>query len=84
MATKANKTPLPIEVIFSCQVCYKPIFEIYEDFESDRGFRDDNGSFSEQPVTKLWLADCCHLICGSHLEGGGLEITCIFVYSKSS
>ena len=61
----------PVEIIFSCQICYTPISEIYKDVELDKGFRDTHDAFSERTVTKLWLADCCHLMCGKHLEGGG-------------
>ena len=75
MPVNANDVPRPIEVIFSCQICYTPISEVYKDLEYDKGFRDKEGSFSEQPITRLWLADCCHVICGKHLEGGGNTVS---------
>ena len=69
---------LPVEIIFSCQVCHAPISEIYKTTESDKGFRDGSHEHanqadypSERPVTRLWLTECAHLFCGSHLEGGG-------------
>lgn len=70
-AHRKARLPLPIEVIFSCQVCNNPISEIYEEPDTDKGFRDSNGSSTEHPVTKLWLTECSHLTCGKHLEGGG-------------
>lgn len=70
--------PLPVEIIFSCQVCHSPISEIYRSPESDKGFRDGTQedvnqaeSPLERPVTRLWLTECAHLTCGKHLDGGG-------------
>ena len=71
MAKLNHKIPRPVEVIFSCQICYTPISEIYEEIDYDKGFRASNDSSSQQPVTKLWLGECCHLFCSKHLDGGG-------------
>ena len=73
MASQPRQRPLlPIEIILSCHICFKPISEIYRESESDKGFNDGTaGRDVERPVTKLWLTECTHLICGEHLEGGG-------------
>ena len=70
---------LPVEIIFSCQVCLATISEIYRDQDSDKGFRDrptdqedPADAPPEKPVTKLWLTECAHLTCAVHLEGGGM------------
>ncbi|KAI9717482.1 MAG: hypothetical protein M1828_007182 [Chrysothrix sp. TS-e1954] len=67
------RTLLPIEIILSCNVCCKPISEVYREADSDKGFSDGTaGRDVERQVTKLWLTECTHLTCGEHLEGGGV------------
>ena len=73
MTGTGHREILPVEVIFSCSICHSTLREIYENAELDKGFRDGNDSEqqNEQLVTKLWLVECSHLVCGKHLEGGG-------------
>ena len=59
-----------LDIIFSCHVCQATIAEIYESPERDRGFHHPKTS-AEQIVPNFWLADCGHLTCSKHLEGGG-------------
>lgn len=58
------------EIVFSCHICQATISDVYATLDNNHGFHsgsgDDNGV-----VTKLWIAECSHVMCGRHLEGGG-------------
>jgi len=65
--------PRPIEVILSCTCCQKTIAEVYQYAEGDKSFRHDSDNTTAQPVPKLWMTECAHLICSDHLGGGGWQ-----------
>ncbi|KAF2737262.1 hypothetical protein EJ04DRAFT_431119 [Polyplosphaeria fusca] len=61
----------PLDLIFSCCVCQATFSEIYEGTkESVHGLSDGINS-KERLVTKMYLANCCHVICSKHIDGGG-------------
>ncbi|QDS76470.1 hypothetical protein FKW77_004949 [Venturia effusa] len=61
----------PYEIVFSCSLCQKTITDLYTKPRSDKGL--STGSDGPETVaTKLWITDCGHVICGEHLEGGGV------------
>lgn len=62
--------PRPIEIIFSCAVCQATIREVYKRPENDKSLRGAASSDQEQSITKLWLTECAHLVCGKHFQGG--------------
>lgn len=64
--------PRPIDVIFNCILCNATLPDVYKDAELDKGFRDANDATHQEPVTRMWLAECTHFFCGRHLEGGGM------------
>lgn len=76
MATKhTSESPVTaLDVIFSCFICQKTLSEAYSDPESTKGFNDGRDSGHDAIVTKLWLTECAHLICGEHFEGGGKQL----------
>lgn len=56
------------EIIFSCGICQATVSDLYpsdaDDPHSHSG--DENGM-----GTKLWIANCVHIFCARHLDGGG-------------
>ena len=58
------------EIIFSCGICQKSPSEIYASPENNKGFHSGSGD-DDGMVTRLWLSECMHVICGKHLPGGG-------------
>lgn len=61
----------PLDVIFSCQVCTSTFSEVYAGHREDvRGFSDGINP-KERIATRLFLANCSHVFCSKHLEGGG-------------
>jgi len=71
MATASpSRLPDPVELIFSCTVCGATLDELYGQPQNERGF-NGSGISLDRPATKLWLAECTHLTCNEHLEGGG-------------
>ncbi|TKA65840.1 hypothetical protein B0A55_09121 [Friedmanniomyces simplex] len=76
MATKESSSDLNVEndlplelIILSCGVCQATLPEVYATKESNRGFHSDSGG-DNGVVTKLWIAECSHIMCGKHLPGG--------------
>lgn len=60
------------ELIFSCSICQATISEVYANPESNKGLRSASGEQQEDGiVTKMWIAECSHITCSKHLEGGG-------------
>lgn len=57
----------PFEIIFSCSICQATVRNVYHDSPRE-GLNDGrrNG-----PAPRLWLAECGHVSCGEHFEGGG-------------
>jgi hypothetical protein len=68
-SSSAQSLTLP-EVIFSCGICQATISEVYTTTESNKGFHNGSGD-DDGIVTRLWIAECSHVSCGKHLEGGG-------------
>lgn len=62
---------LPVEeIIFSCDICQKTVSELYANKESNQGFHSGSGD-DDGIVTKMWIANCSHITCATHLQGGG-------------
>lgn len=59
-----------VELVFSCSVCAATPSDVYKTSESNKGFHSGSGD-DDGLVTKFWIADCSHLTCSTHLEGGG-------------
>lgn len=61
----------PLNFIYACSICCASFADIYEGHrETVQGFSDGINP-KERLVTRLYLANCCHVFCGKHLEGGG-------------
>jgi hypothetical protein len=61
----------PLNFIYACSVCCYTLADVYEDQnETVRGLSDGINP-KDRIVTHLYLASCCHVFCGSHLDGGG-------------
>ncbi|KAG9190554.1 hypothetical protein G6011_08642 [Alternaria panax] len=61
----------PLNFIYACSVCCASFADVYEGHkETVRGL-SDGINLKERLVTRLYLANCCHVFCSSHLEGGG-------------
>lgn len=61
----------PLNFIYACSVCCYTLADVYEGHdETVQGFSDGINP-KDRLVTHLYLASCCHVFCGSHLEGGG-------------
>ncbi|KAK4496798.1 hypothetical protein PRZ48_012782 [Zasmidium cellare] len=68
--SSANEFDIPIEeIIFSCGICQATVSEIYAD--KDKVHALSSSGDESAIVPKLWIADCSHVFCGKHLEGGG-------------
>ena len=73
---KSGDTGIPLEeIVFSCGVCQATVSELYASKDSNLGFHSGSGN-DDGVVTKLWIADCSHITCAKHLEGGGKD-TCV-------
>ncbi|KAK5138392.1 hypothetical protein LTR08_003453 [Meristemomyces frigidus] len=67
---KGSGDDLPLEeIVFSCGICQATVSEVYASKDSNHGFHSGSGD-DDGVVTKLWIADCSHITCGKHLEGG--------------
>jgi hypothetical protein len=61
----------PLNFIYACSVCCYTLADVYDgQNETVRGLSDGINP-KNRLVTHLYLASCCHVFCGSHLEGGG-------------
>jgi hypothetical protein len=68
----------PLNFIYACSVCCYTFADVYEGHNKTvEGFSDGINP-KERLVTHLYLASCCHVFCGSHLEGGGEFRTDLF------
>ncbi|KAF2210392.1 hypothetical protein CERZMDRAFT_99455 [Cercospora zeae-maydis SCOH1-5] len=57
------------EIIFSCGVCQATVSELYPaNVDNPNSHSDTDDGMG----VKLWIADCVHVFCGRHLEGGGV------------
>ena len=66
--TGQNDVPI-VELVFSCSICQATLSEIAA--RSDGANRNGNAQedISMAPA-KLWIAECSHITCIEHLEGG--------------
>ncbi|KAH9826429.1 NADH-ubiquinone oxidoreductase [Teratosphaeria destructans] len=60
------------EIVLSCGTCQATVSELYATKESNLGFHSDSGD-EVGFVTKLWFAECTHIICQKCLPGGGVS-----------
>ncbi|KAF2159197.1 hypothetical protein M409DRAFT_30337 [Zasmidium cellare ATCC 36951] len=68
--TSPNDFDISIEeIIFSCGICQATVSEIYAD--KDKVHALSSSGDESAIIPKLWIADCSHVFCGKHLEGGG-------------
>ena len=58
------------ELVFSCSICQATVSDVYSSTESDKGFVHSSGD-DKGIVTKMWVAECSHITCAKHLDGGG-------------
>lgn len=72
-ASSAESLVLP-EIIFSCGICQATVTEVYATPESNKGFHSGSGDEDDGIVTRLWIAECSHVVCGKHLTGGGRSL----------
>ncbi|USW58736.1 hypothetical protein Slin15195_G120550 [Septoria linicola] len=57
------------EIIFSCGICQATVSELYPpDADNPHSHSGDDDGMG----TKLWIANCVHIFCGRHLDGGGV------------
>ncbi|KAF1921873.1 hypothetical protein BDU57DRAFT_463919 [Ampelomyces quisqualis] len=65
-----GEAAMPLNFIYACSVCCYTFADVYEGHNKTvEGFSDGINP-KERLVTHLYLASCCHVFCGSHLEGG--------------
>lgn len=70
-STRGGDEDVPLEeLIFSCSICSATVSDVYKTGESNKGFHSGSGD-DDGLVTKMWIADCSHVTCSKHLEGGG-------------
>ncbi|CAK4034799.1 5-methyltetrahydropteroyltriglutamate--homocysteine methyltransferase [Lecanosticta acicola] len=60
-----------LDLVFACAVCQRTVSEAYATDAHEHGLHSGDGE-EEGAVTKMWIADCSHVFCGKHLEGGGI------------
>lgn len=64
---------VPIEeIVFSCSICQATVSDVYLSSESNKGFYSGSGD-GDGIVTKMWIAECSHVTCAKHLDGGGKD-----------
>ena len=65
-----QQSPLAPDLVLSCSVCQESLSSIYAREDEAHALRTSINARNER-VTKFWLTDCAHLVCGKHFEGGG-------------
>ena len=58
------------EIVFSCSICQATVSEVYATHESNQGFHSGSGDDAGL-VAKMWITECSHVTCASHLSNGG-------------
>ncbi|KAL8695311.1 MAG: hypothetical protein Q9218_000210 [Villophora microphyllina] len=71
-AVTRQQLPGIIDLVLSCSICQDTLSSIYATSDIDRGLRQGL-DLSSGSINKLWLTECAHIICGKHLEGGGVS-----------
>ncbi|KAF2002576.1 hypothetical protein P154DRAFT_618338 [Amniculicola lignicola CBS 123094] len=75
-SSKARHDPKgisPLEVIFSCSVCYETLPQIYAGHPETVGGLSDGINPTHRLVSRVYLASCCHVICIKHIGDGEVE-----------
>ncbi|KAH9881399.1 hypothetical protein IAQ61_000123 [Plenodomus lingam] len=67
----AEQGAAPLNFIYACSLCCATFADVYEGYNDSVQGLSDGINPKERLVTKLYLATCCHVLCSSHLEGGG-------------
>lgn len=71
------------EQIFCCMVCQKAVVDVYaqKDAAGQAEVPGLHGSATihDGKIPRMWFfPDCCHLVCGVHLPGGGMCLLFVF------
>lgn len=61
----------PLNFIFACSLCGASFADVYKGHNETVLGLSDGINPKDRLVTRLFLANCSHVFCGSHLEGGG-------------
>jgi hypothetical protein len=61
----------PLNFIYACSMCCYTLADVYEGHAKTVEGLSDGINPKDRLVTRLYLASCCHVFCGSHLECGG-------------
>jgi hypothetical protein len=69
--TQPNASLAPLNFVFACSVCCLTIADAYEGREETVQGLSDGINPKDRLVARTYLASCCHVFCGKHLEGGG-------------
>lgn len=70
VSSDESERPVPPleEIIFSCGVCQATVSDLYPaNGDNPHSHSDTDDGMG----TRLWIANCVHVFCGRHLEGGG-------------
>ncbi|USP76692.1 uncharacterized protein yc1106_03966 [Curvularia clavata] len=76
MSSPIEKVPMepsvaPLNFIFACSLCGASFADIYEGHDETVLGLSDGINPKDRLVTRLFLANCSHVFCSGHLEGGG-------------
>lgn len=61
----------PLNFIYACCICCASFADVYKGRNETVCGLSDGINPKERLVTRLFLANCCHVFCAEHLEGGG-------------
>ncbi|KAH8730307.1 hypothetical protein GQ44DRAFT_823623 [Phaeosphaeriaceae sp. PMI808] len=61
----------PLNFIYACAICCHTFADVHEGHNTTVKGLSDGINPKDRLVTRLFLASCCHVFCGSHLDGGG-------------
>ncbi|KAF2788106.1 hypothetical protein K505DRAFT_411065 [Melanomma pulvis-pyrius CBS 109.77] len=60
----------PLDIIFSCHVCSATFSEVYAGQHDTVQGLSDGINPKDRIVTRLFVTQCCHVVCSKHLENG--------------
>lgn len=61
----------PYDIIFSCSVCFRTVSDAYNAAAKTTEALTGTSTVAGHGPIRLWLTDCGHVSCATHLEGGG-------------
>ena len=61
----------PLNFIYACSICCASVADVYKNHKETVQGLSDGINPKERLVTRLYLANCCHVFCIKHIEGGG-------------